>query len=148
MFGMSAEEIANVYEKLRLEISLSMDLDRIQARLSDLSKVRHKLPKADLFDEMRATVEDIEKVQRIVVSLANRRSSSIKMKLHRLKGILSGKVTYQKWRNYVMTHLQVLYESLDEMHLLLTDIPYEQDWADDFFAQAIELSVSDAQEKE
>lgn len=143
--GMSAQDVYNTYEKLRLEISISMELDKIQNDISQLSKVRHKLPKADLFDRMRGIVEDIEKVQRVVVSLSERRHSSIRMKLVRARGLLPKKVTYQSWRNYIMTHMQILYESLDEMKLLLTDVPYDQDWSDDFFYDALTKTHQDAQ---
>ncbi len=125
-------DIANVYEKVRIENSIAFRLENVESAMSTLSKERNELSTADLFDKMRAIEEDLEKIQKLVMTLAVRRESTIGDLLEQ-GPTLPEKPLYSEWRDYILGHLQILYQALDEMHLLLTDVPYEQDWGDAFF---------------
>lgn len=128
-------DVAGTYEKIRIENSIAFRLENVESALSSLSKERNTLPSVDLFDKMRMIEEDLEKTQQLVITLSIRRGSSINELLD--KGPeLTEKPLYSQWRNYILGHLQILYQSLDEMHLLLTEVPYLTDWGDAFFLNA------------
>ncbi len=134
-------DLSSVYEKIRLDVQLSMQVQHIHDSLGWLSEHHHELPRRSKHNVQRAVEEHIDRLLMRIDVLTDRRRSNLRQLLMRPPQ-LPKNPTYDVWRNYVLQWLAIIERAMDVMDLSLTPIHGEYIWEDDFQAEVLDAPES------
>ncbi len=133
------EREAAAYEKTGVERFLEFALERIHSDMRTLSREHLKMSELELYSSQEALEDDVDYVQKIVYSLSLKRGEmtpgEVLGKIEDAPNLEEG-FGFTSWWNYITAHIQIIYESLDAMGMLLTGQQYKDVWGEAIYAQA------------
>ncbi len=133
------ERDALAYEKTGVERFLEFALERIHSDMRTLSRDNLKMSELELNSSQEALEDDVDYVQKIVYSLSLKRGEmtpgEVLGKIERAPD-LETEFDFTDWWNYITAHIQIIYESLDAMGMLLTGQQYKDVWGEAIYSQA------------
>lgn len=135
-------QLITTYEKVQVvPLQMAYQLEEIVQALAALSRERNSLSQRDLNDRKLPIEESIDLWLREISSLSmGGRPSAIMSKLQEASRLRSD-ASYAEWRSYVVQFVQIGYESLDDMQMLLTDVIADPNLGNMFIEEMQEWTV-------
>ncbi len=136
--------LITTYEKVQVvPLQMAYQLEEIVQALAALSRDRWNLSLRDQNERKLPIEESIDLWLREIASLSmGGRPSAIMSKLQDAAR-LEREASYEEWRNYVVQFIQIGYESLDDMQMLLTDVIADANLGNIFIDELKEWTVSE-----
>ncbi len=138
-YGGETEREAEASEKTGIERFFEYTLEKIHSDMRILSREKHQISELELNSREEAIEEDVDYVQRVLYSLTMKRGDMTPKDFKgKVKGVpkLGADFAFDEWWGYILSHVQIIYESLDAMGMLLTDSSYKDVWGETMFDSA------------
>ncbi len=133
------DKFASAWEKTGVERFVEFALERVHGDLRTLSREWRQLTELEYNQKIEAIEGVVMYLQKAVLYVLLKRRGELSPSefLQRITEIQPPEETFDGWRDFVLTHIQVVYDALDAMNMLLTGEPYKDMWGERIYAGAL-----------
>lgn len=133
------DKFASAWEKTGVERFVEFALERVHGDLRTLSSEWRQLTELEYNQKIEAIEGVVMYLQKAVLYVLLKRRGELSPGefLQRITDVSLSEETFDGWRDFVLTHVQIVYDALDAMNMLLTGEPYKDMWGERIYAGAL-----------
>ncbi len=133
------DKLAAAWEKTGVERFVEFALERLHGDLRTLSREWRQLTELEYNQKIEAIEGVVMYLQKSVLYVLLKRRGELSPSefLQTITEIHPPEETFDGWRDFVLTHIQTVYDALDAMNMLLTGEAYKDMWGERIYAGAL-----------